>query len=587
MVGAALVDAMTPDLVLQKNLAALAARDRALAERLCGPVDDSHVDAGDSGGGHVRLRVHHSWLPLALSPAEIETALRPLSVQAGGAGIADPIFIFGAGAGDLPDRALAVARQQRVTVWDRDPFLLRLALSRHDWSEPLASGRLVLALGCDLFAQLGPLAAARLVLHPLLSQVYRNERALLMAAPHRRALVCAGGLFVDDLADALRDDGYAVYTLDASRLAIEELTLTVQVTSPALVAAVNYTEGLAEFCESAGVPLLCWEVDPTLQRLSPVAPAPVHSRIFTYRRAHVADYVQAGFPNVEFLPLASNPKRRAPVELPAPEAQEFAVPVAFVGASLVDRVPSLRDDFVRAFLAFKAGVPAGVRPHPARDDDSADGIRLLDEVLARQRRDPSRWLIPGLLEQLAPGLREHGKRPGAFDAEQIAGEIAAGEKRIALVGAVADGLRRAGGEDDSGQPQVHVWGDAGWQSATTTARYRGVAGHFVELNKIYGSARINLDIGRLYQMDIVTMRVFDVLACGGFLLTERSAELCELFEPGQDLDVFTGADELLEKCRYYLDRPELAARIAAQGRATVLARHTVAERVARMLATLG
>ena len=557
---------MTPDFWLESNLAALARRDPALAQRLCWAVDDSHVTRDDRG--QLQLRVHQSWLPLDLSATQMEGAL-------GDDDDDQAVFVFGAGSGDLPARLLGRATRGPVTVWDRDPFMLRLTLSRADWSAELSSGRLVLALGCDLWEQLGR-ADRRVVLHPILSQIYRNERALLTEAPPRRALICAGGLFVDDLADGLRGRGHAVFTLDTARLSVEELTLTVRVTRPVLVAAINHTEGLAEFCEAEGVPLLCWEVDPALQRLSNVTAPPVRSRIFTYRRAHVSDFARAGFPAVTFLPLATNPARRMPVSLPPDEISRFMVPVAFVGASMVDRIASLRADFARAFVAFGGG-----------GADAA--LRVLDELLTHQRADMDHYLIPALLDQLAPGLRERGKRPGAFDAEQMAGELAAGEKRLALIGALARGLAAESGSDGApadDQAQVHVWGDRGWQAAAAGVKVRGVAGHFVELNKIYGSARINLDIGRLYQMDVITMRVFDVLACGGFLLTERSPELSELFEPGSDLEVFTGADELIDKARYYLAHPELAARIAAQGRATVLAKHTVDLRLARMLEAL-
>jgi spore maturation protein CgeB len=562
---------VTPELWLERNLTALARRDPALAQRLCWAVDDSHVARDDRG--QLQLRVQQSWVPLDLSAEQLQTALGDAPDAAGNT---QELFVFGAGTGDLPARLLASPARAPVTVWDRDPFMLRLTLSRADWSEDLISGRLRLALGCDLWGHLAP-SDRRIVLHPILAQVYRNERALLTAAPSRRALICAGGLFVDDLADGLRGHGHAVFTLDTSRLSVEELTLTVRVTQPVLVAAVNHTEGLAEFCEAEGVPLLCWEVDPALQRLANVTSPPLHARIFTYRRGHVADFERAGFPAVTFLPLATNPARRMPPALTAEEIPRFAVPVAFVGASLVDRIASLRADFARAFVAF-AGEGGGVAV--------ADGaLRILDDVLARQRADLDHYMIPTLLDQLAPGLREHGKRPGAYDAEQIAGELAAGEKRLALIGALARGLAE-GDAADSEQPQVHVWGDPGWRAAAANVNVRGVAGHFVELNKIYGSARINLDIGRLYQMDVVTMRVFDVLACGGFLLTERSPELSELFEPGHDLEVFTGAEELIDKTRHYLAHPELAARIAAQGRATVLSRHTVDLRLELMLAAL-
>jgi spore maturation protein CgeB len=180
---------------------------------------------------------------------------------------------------------------------------------------------------------------------------------------------------------------------------------------------------------------------------------------------------------------------------------------------------------------------------------------------------------------LHPAFAAFGRRSGGVDGAQIAGELAAGEKRLSLVNAL-------GAAGVAGGFAIDVWGDSGWQAVTHGVRHRGVAGHFFDLTKIYGAARINLDIGRLYQMDIVTMRVFDVLACGGFLLTERAPAVAELFTPGEDLDVFSGAEELCDKVRFYLARPELAARIAAHGRATVLRQHTVAQRLAVMLAAL-
>ena len=134
----------------------------------------------------------------------------------------------------------------------------------------------------------------------------------------------------------------------------------------------------------------------------------------------------------------------------------------------------------------------------------------------------------------------------------------------------------------------HVWGDEGWRATEAHGvRYRGLAGHRVELNRIYSCAHVQLDVGRVYQADIVTMRVFDVLACGGFLLAERSDELGELFELGVELETWSELPELEEKLAHYLARPDEARRIAARGRAAVLERHTVRERVRRALASAG
>ncbi len=132
-----------------------------------------------------------------------------------------------------------------------------------------------------------------------------------------------------------------------------------------------------------------------------------------------------------------------------------------------------------------------------------------------------------------------------------------------------------------------MWGDEGWRAVPgLAAGYRGPAGHAVELTKIYNASLINLDVGRLYQSDIVTMRVYDVLACGGFVLAEHSDVLAELFDVGSEIESYRTLDEMEAKVAHYLAHPEAAWAIAARGRQAVLARHTIAARLSTMLASV-
>jgi len=72
----------------------------------------------------------------------------------------------------------------------------------------------------------------------------------------------------------------------------------------------------------------------------------------------------------------------------------------------------------------------------------------------------------------------------------------------------------------------------------------------------------------------VPLRVFDVLACGGFLLTDARAGLPELFKPGKDLAVYTSLAELCAKARYYLDHPDERDAVRKHGRIRVLRDYT-------------
>ena len=116
--------------------------------------------------------------------------------------------------------------------------------------------------------------------------------------------------------------------------------------------------------------------------------------------------------------------------------------------------------------------------------------------------------------------------------------------------------------------------------------YRGPAGHYADLNTIYCASRINpiKDIG---QLDIVTMRNFDILACGGFVLAERSTDLEKLFDIGKEIACYATQAELAQEVAHYLAHPEEARAIADAGRRAVLERHTISQRVGHMLERAG
>ena len=66
------------------------------------------------------------------------------------------------------------------------------------------------------------------------------------------------------------------------------------------------------------------------------------------------------------------------------------------------------------------------------------------------------------------------------------------------------------------------------------------------------------------------LRLFDVPACGAFLLTEYSEELSEHYRLGVEIETFKTPDELRDKVDYYLKHPVERERIAKLGYERVL-----------------
>jgi len=81
-------------------------------------------------------------------------------------------------------------------------------------------------------------------------------------------------------------------------------------------------------------------------------------------------------------------------------------------------------------------------------------------------------------------------------------------------------------------------------------------------------------------------RVFEVLACGGFLICDRQRDVLELFRDGEHFVSFRDASDLAEKVRRFLDRPDEREAIARQGRREALGRHTYVHRLSELLSVV-
>jgi spore maturation protein CgeB len=156
----------------------------------------------------------------------------------------------------------------------------------------------------------------------------------------------------------------------------------------------------------------------------------------------------------------------------------------------------------------------------------------------------------------------------------------------------------------------------------TIARLRA-AGHDVEcwghawpagrldhaaMVRVFSSSRVNLNlsnsatppntlrvrVGRLLgrgpkgpQQPQIKGRNFEVPGCGGFLLTERVAHLDRYFDPGREVGVYSGDDELVEQVAYWLTHEDERAAVAAAGHRRTLAEHTYDHRFAEIFAAVG
>ena len=139
-----------------------------------------------------------------------------------------------------------------------------------------------------------------------------------------------------------------------------------------------------------------------------------------------------------------------------------------------------------------------------------------------------------------------------------------------------------------GGTDVRVYG-SGWDVAGPhlAQQVRAEPVYGLKKNKIYRSSAFSLNVHQPHMVHGENFRVFEVAACGGLSVSAPKPDLAQCLEPGREVVVFDGPEDLRAKVGYLLSHPEERAELAAAGRQRVLADHTYDHRARAIIDALG
>ena len=339
---------------------------------------------------------------------------------------------------------------------------------------------------------------------------------------------------------------------------VEDLLHRVLEFRPDFVLTVNHfgmdREGrLAELLDSLGLPLASWFVDnPHLILAQYPAQARPNTAVFTWDADNEGSLRAQGFEHVSYLPLATDTHRFRP-DLPA-GPQAWRADVSFVGDSMARAVtdsvaacgdfPWLTEHYIDVATAF------------VRSESRAVSDVLVEEFPA---------LFPAYAALTDPKDR--------LACESLITWEATRQYRWQCVNALA------------GHRSLIVGDVDGWRGAFQDTAHLNILprlDYYADLPRLYPLSRISLNCTSRQMKGAVNQRVFDVPACGGFVLTDNQPQLAQLFEPG--LEVLTYADpaEIPERLASLLRDGTLRRKISAAARWRIGAEHTYEHRIAKL-----
>ena len=314
------------------------------------------------------------------------------------------------------------------------------------------------------------------------------------------------------------------------------------------------SEGLmAGFLTRMRLPFASWFVDSPILILG-ASPENVTEfcSIFLWDSDYTSNIKALGYEHIHFLPLATDETIFKPGNGAINPLQSWACGLGFVGTSMVEAV---WDKQVQ--LGLDGQVLSLVDQAAERFIDSPDltPIRILREL--------------GLLER--PELQAMGKEEFK-DLEGLVIWRATQLYRLNVVQAL-------------GPLKPTIVGDEKWSDLLGADDFviRESLSYYDELPRFYPVCRVNLNCTSRQMKTGVNQRVFDVPACGGFLLTDDQAQLAELFEVGHEVICYRNAEEALNLARYYLDHEHARTDVSSAARRCVLARHTYVHRMEALI----
>ncbi len=335
--------------------------------------------------------------------------------------------------------------------------------------------------------------------------------------------------------------------------------------TPLFVYGINYYSIIAEVCRIKNVLYLSQTVDSPILSLFDKSLCNSTNRVFLFDRAQYELYSQYNKEGVFHLPLASAVGRFDKViqTIDDEDRSKFSCDISFVGSTYREKDP----------LSDLKGL-------------SEQTWRQIDELIEECSFKYGSYDALGLLDdQLVDDIKEAaGEEFPWFN-----GPAKGTDRYVVSHRYIGSHLAVIERERTLNFLAEHFKVDLFTRSDTSTLR--GVRVHpgirtLDEMPKVFNLSRINLNITMRPIEKGLPLRCFDILGCGGFLMTNFQEELEDMFVIGEDLECYSSLDELIEKCRYYLSHEEERAAIARRGYEKVCAAHTHIHRMNQMLKNL-
>lgn len=326
------------------------------------------------------------------------------------------------------------------------------------------------------------------------------------------------------------------------------------------VFTVNFYPAISECCNIYQIPYLCLIVDsPVLELYSDAIKNPCN-RIFLFDRALYEELAPANPDCIFHMPLATNVRRWDLVlsKVSAAQKSSFSSDISFIGSLYSEKCPYYE-------LKFPSDYSRGYIEGLLQAQKKVYGYFFLEEALDETMVDEIVANTPTFYQFPERSRKDYRAALAQFYLGPRITEM----ERIEMLSALGERF------------SVDLY--SGSTATNLPVNARGRVKTHTEMPLVFHESAINLNMTAKSIRTAIPLRVWDVLGCKGFLISNYQAEIPEYFVPGEDIVLYSSREELLDMTAYYLSQPAKRREIAENAYQKIKEHHTYPIRLTEML----
>ncbi len=338
---------------------------------------------------------------------------------------------------------------------------------------------------------------------------------------------------------------------------------------PAFVFSFNYIVSASKVCQEEGIPYASWVYDSPYIHVYSYTVLNSCNHIFLFDYALYDKLRNNGILTVHYLPLAVNEKRLGNLKISDAKKSRYEADISFVGSLYDEPKHRLFDRFQNIAPYAKGYLDAITKAQKVIYGYNFLEELLLPEIVAEMEKayptDPNALTV---------------MKPEEIYADYVLNRHVTAMERKEILQGMGKAFPKAQISLYTNDRETQIKG----------VHNKGSVDYYEEMPYVFRNSKINLNISLKSIKTGIPLRAFDIMGCGGFLLSNYQQELLEYFVPDEDFVYYESYQDLMTKTEYYLSHEKERQEIAENGARKVLREHTMkirAEEIVRQVLQIG